>query len=61
MAENLGKVERLETPHRRGKHAELAEVLEAHHGEHHSAENHSSATDAYPEQSLYVRTRAIFE
>ena len=27
MAENLGKVERLETPHRRGKHAELAEVL----------------------------------
>ena len=37
MAENLGKVERLETPQKRGKPAELAEVLEAPHGEYHSA------------------------
>ena len=37
MAENLGKVEKLETPQRRGKHAKLAEVLEAHRGGYHSA------------------------
>ena len=35
MANKLEKVERLETPLKQGKHAELAEVLEAHHGERH--------------------------
>lgn len=35
MAENLEKVERLETPQKREKHAELAELLGAHRGEHH--------------------------
>ena len=35
MATTIEKIEKLETPQGRGKHAELAEVLEAHQGEHH--------------------------
>jgi nanoRNase/pAp phosphatase (c-di-AMP/oligoRNAs hydrolase) len=35
MATTIEKIEKLETPEGRGKHAELTEVLGAHPGEHH--------------------------